>query len=264
MQELAKLNRVIPAIIAIEKRANIEQRIRFEAVENAGGDAMCIPCNSEIDRLVDEEFKDEEADAIRAFNSFEGTKKHTAEALADMSSKAAGFLSFIDPKARSALPPFSTVKPDIIKVFEYFDEDNTAAAEGSAKPLKIFQAGSASAKSAAAQALERIESQQYHLAESPGDEDGDQDNPGDSVMHQRFGTKGLVYPADLRYYNDFKTVKDQAILHEVRVKQYEQMIESDGKGFSWWINPQATEQEIALQNSQMIKGIEEAEKMRSM
>ena len=68
----------------------------------------------------------------------------------------------------------------------------------------------------------------------------------------------------MAYYNDHVSVAAQAALFELQVMQYEEAIEPDGKGFQWFINPLPTAEEIELRNQLMLKGIEEAQRMRIM
>jgi hypothetical protein len=248
-----------------------------------------------IDLMVQQQVTEEETDVIRAFNDGE-VAKPMADILANLSNNESGFLTFISATSRSSLPLLAAIKPRRIEPFEY--EEGAAAAapvemgegeggeegveageairpvrttpqhqeqtRGNPKPTKIFQAGSASAKSAATQALDRVQSQQYNTAQAIRDEDGGASDPGDSVQHERFGSKALVYPADIQYYRDHATVAAQAELHALHVMQYEEAIEPNGNGFSWWINPVPTADEIKLRDDLMVKGCEQAASMRHM
>jgi len=136
-------------------------------------------------------------------------------------------------------------------------EQTMATQKVIARPLPQYANGIASAKSAAAQAFTRIEKDnQYILAAA-----GTGYNPGDSLLHERFGAKHLVYPADIQFYRDHLSFEAMVAKYEADELLYEGEI---GVTFEWFITSKMSEDEIALRDKIMSERAESSVRISKM
>lgn len=257
---------------------------------------------AEEERLAADAFNLGRTKATRKLNSNLTNERATvsmAGALAQSSNSSEGWLTFFSASARGSLPALSTVKPKRISPFYWkkatkevdiiiadeddgeeigASEDRTTTLEVAAgvgnetvdtphgpyripKPHKQFVSAVSSAKAAATQALQHVKDKSFQTAPL-----GSPHDPGGSRLHERFGSKHIVHPADIEFYEDHKSIEAMAKRFQMDVLQYEEEIESNNceRGFEWFISHCLTEAEIQLRDKVMSERADSAEIMVEM
>lgn len=279
----------------------MDQELRFEAIEHIESGSGNKNELKTTEDMVLNLSKDDETQAAAAFNSgivrqrvtssqMDGNLNMMASTIAANSSSAEGWLTFISASARGSLPSIATVKPKRILPFiwvektsslgeivedeenkaqdsEQEDDNNTVILSTTnnnvsrliPKPTKLFENAARSVKSAAVQALERVKD---NIFQRPANDPAY--DPGDSTLHERFGSLHIVYPSDVEYYKNHESVEAMVTTFEADVLQYEQEIEPNGKGFEWYISRDLSSAEIALRDKVMAERADSAVTMVEM